>query len=886
MQQKKSINAITKAIRQGLGLSLSLMSALIYAEESEPKLEQAPPEAAVQKITITGSSIKGIAAQSASPITIVKTQDLAKQGVTTVEEALSGIAANQSTFVAANNVGTSGTPGSTADLRSLGTNKTLVLLNGRRLANTPYDTSTVDLSTLPLALIDRIEVLKDGASAVYGTDAIGGVINFITKKEYSGAGATVESSIPKGAGGKTQQYSFFAGYGDLDQQGYNIFAALNYRHQDTVLANQREVSRRGGVLPELDLNLTSGGSFPANIAGIGNPYAELGCGDNPDNKNELGYCRYNTQTKIGIVPETTSTSMLLKGTYKINDDLNAIFEYVHAEDKMTTIIAEDVMLGGGSDYFIDGSSPYYPGNGITPGMDGVDGQAVSLNLRSQAGQRVSERLAKSDRVLTGLEGQLGRWDLNTAIQYAHSVGEDSFISGYVNNQQVRDDLANGTLNPFAPSDDPDYWNRLQISGQSQQADLKSLNFDLTLSRPIYTLPAGDVGFAIGTNYRKDDWRSSQNAQINQLVEGAGVDPTSEDDKGSRDLKAIYTEFQIPILKDLSAQIATRYDHYSDFGGSFNPKLALRWQPSKALMFRGSFSTGFRAPSLNELNANTMRTNTKGNWNDPILCAGGEATAAGSQVRDCNAQFDTQFGGNKELQPEKSSSFNLGVVYEPIKNLVLSADYFNIKVENQINFIAESAIFKNPEKYADRFIRNPDQSLAYIDQQYMNLGETQTSGIDFAVQWRSPMTEYGRLGLSLDGTYVDRYKFQTEKNAAWHNAVGRYDEELGSVVPRWKHNANLNWNFEDWHLNLQQTFFKGYLDQNASDQNHLVKDYALYNLSGTYAGFKNLELTLGIKNLFDKDPPASNVISNAQYGYDPRYSDPMGRVFFGRANYKF
>lgn len=237
--------------------------------------------------------------------------------------------------------------------------------------------------------------------------------------------------------------------------------------------------------------------------------------------------------------------------------------------------------------------------------------------------------------------------------------------------------------------------------------------------------------------------------------------------------------------------------------------------------------------MNELNSTSTLTNTQASWSDPLLCPNDVVTATGSQVRDCNIQFNTQFGGNKALQPEESKTFNYGVVYEPLKNLVLTADYFNIEIQNKIGFIAESAIFKNPEKYSALYTRNEDQSLAFINQQYMNLGKTQTTGFDLSAQWRSSMTQYGRFAMSIDGTYIDTYKFQTEKNGEWHSAVGRYDMEFGSVITRWKHNANLNWNAGPWNINLQQTFFKGYQDQNSDEQNHHVKDYTLQLIQYLY-----------------------------------------------------
>ncbi|NEU32876.1 TonB-dependent receptor plug domain-containing protein, partial [bacterium LRH843] len=196
------------------------------------------------------------AAQSSSPITVIKVDEILKQGVTTTEEALSKITANQSNFVTASNVGTSRTQGSSANLRGLGANKTLVLLNGRRLAANAYDSGVTNLNIIPLAMLDRIEVLRDGASAVYGTDAIGGVVNFITKKQFNGLNFSADYQKPEEKGGEQQSYSIFGGFGDLEENGFNAFRVIDYRRGEDIMAEDRKASRRGGVLPELGVNRT------------------------------------------------------------------------------------------------------------------------------------------------------------------------------------------------------------------------------------------------------------------------------------------------------------------------------------------------------------------------------------------------------------------------------------------------------------------------------------------------------------------------------------------------------------------------------------------------------------------------------------------------------
>ena len=255
---------VSKTILKLSTLTLSMMCLSLAHAADEPENSAAQPTK-VEKVRVTGSSIKGVAAQSASPITIIKGEDLVNQGVTTVEEALMKVSANQASYVTAQNVGASNTSGSTANLRGLGSDKTLVLINGRRVASSAFGTDSTNLNNIPLALVERIEVLRDGASAVYGADAVGGVINFITKKQYEGVGITLGGQIPEEKGGEKIDVSIFGGYGDLDEQGFNVYGVIDYRKQDTIWAKDRKVSRRGGVLPELGIDGSSANAFPANF---------------------------------------------------------------------------------------------------------------------------------------------------------------------------------------------------------------------------------------------------------------------------------------------------------------------------------------------------------------------------------------------------------------------------------------------------------------------------------------------------------------------------------------------------------------------------------------------------------------------------------------------
>ena len=707
---------VGKTILKLSTLTLSMMCLSLAHAADEPENSAAQPTK-VQKVTVTGSSIKGVAAQSASPITVLKVEDLVNQGVTTVEEALNKVSANQAGFAVSQNIGKSNTSGSAANLRGIGTDKTLILLNGCRLANSPFSTSEVNLNIIPLAMVDRIEILRDGASAVYGADAIAGVINFIIKKEYEGFGVSGGLQAPEEKNGDKYDVSIFGGYGDLDEQGFNVYGVVDYRTSDMIMAKDRKVSRRGGLIPELNMAIGSTAGFPANLldsgVGVVNPYINQNCNNAPNVFVSGTRCLLNTQALIGITPEEETFSALAKGTFKLTDSLNAVAEYIYTESKVKTSIAPDVW--GGS-LTIPNTSKYYPGNGITPGIAGLVDDEATLYLRSQSGNRVSQSENESNRFFAGIEGEVLGWDINGGVTYAESEATDNFVSGYLNQSQVQAALNDGTLNPFGPQAAADVgkWSTFDVAGPTNMATLDATTVDFTASRPLFELPAGEVGFAVGASYTTQDWEAKVNADLVRQVPGSGIDPNKPSSAGDRDITAVFTELHVPILPSLEAQLAARYDDYSDFGDTFNPKASLRWEPTKELMFRTSYSTGFRAPSMWEINSLQSETFTSSNFSNPRVCdANGQPT--NNQYADqCGMQFKRKQGGNPDLQPEESTSFTAGLVFEPIKNLVFTADYYNIDIEGLVGSISPNMIFDDLDRYGHLIVYAPDNRIQYLN----------------------------------------------------------------------------------------------------------------------------------------------------------------------------
>jgi iron complex outermembrane receptor protein len=353
---------------------------------------------------------------------------------------------------------------------------------------------------------------------------------------------------------------------------------------------------------------------------------------------------------------------------------------------------------------------------------------------------------------------------------------------------------------------------------------------------------------------------------------------------------------------LEAQAAVRYDKYSDVGNTVNPKVALRWQPNKTVLVRSSYNTGFRAPTLYEINQPEQLTFSSDAYDDPLLCPGGVPVAGANPGRDCNQQFRVRLAGNKELQPEKSKTWTVGFVIEPIPQVSFSLDYWNIRLKNQISQLGEQTIFGDPVLYANRFFRCgqvpasvsaviPDcfsapgvldpRALAYINTPNENLGDVKTAGWDVSINVRPPPTPYGRFTFNFEGTYVDYYEYQRVIGGEFVPNAGIYQD--ASPIARWQHQAAMGWSFGPWAASVSQHFAAGYVDQ---DPSRRVGTYSIWGTSVSYTGFKNLTLTAGVKNIFDRDPPFTLQGTTFQTGYDPRFTDPLGRTYWARINYAF
>jgi iron complex outermembrane receptor protein len=880
--------------RPRAGGALSLFAAGVLALPARAQPPAAADAQPIARVEIVGTSIRQrLDSQTALPISTMRAGDFAKQGLSTVQEVLATIPMNQTSTGSSQSVG-AGTGGrASASLRGLGSDKTLVLLNGRRLANHPFFADSVDLNIIPVAALDRVEILRDGASAIYGSDAIGGVINFVTKRSYRGLEASVEAYQPGGSGGADEQrINLSGGWGDLASDGYNLLGIVDLHRQSALTATDRDFARTG-VRPERGLYLTSGTTFPANFFsdnGIaGNPSFASGCRPpySIPNLNGAPNCRFDSTQFVDLIPLTRQETFLGRFSKRLGADHNATLEYLHSRSTNEARVAPPPLAGIG--LTMNGNSPFYPGAGITPGVAGLGGEALDVSWRPLVtGKREGLDVGLSDRLLADLEGTAGAWDYKLGLSYALGRARSAFTAGYVIDARIIDGVGKGVLNPFGEQSAAgnDFLRQSLLKGEYLRARIKSGAIDAKASRELAQLPAGPLGFALGGEFRRDEADYRVNRALASQASSSGY-ADAQDQAGSRNIGAVFTELNVPVIKDLALNLAARYDDYTDFGHSFNPKVALRWQPSKQLLLRGSFNKGFRAPTLYDLHGPQTTTNTGNPWNDPVLCPGGKVVPGANPNLACDQQQKRRQGGNPEVKPERSRTYSAGIVLEPNSSLTLSADYWNITLKDQIDALAEESIFGDYQKYQHLYFYNAARTrLDYVLAITQNLGEVKTRGVDLGLQWRLPRGALGNITLGMEGTYVDRYDYQNERNGPFTVNAGRFADD--SPVFRWRHNATLGWTRGALSMTLSNRFLSGYDDQPGDNgvAAGRVGHYSTWALAGSWAANKQVSVTAGVKNLLDQDPPFTVQGVTFQQGYDPRYTDPVGRTLYVRATYAF
>jgi iron complex outermembrane recepter protein len=936
------------------GAILALAATSALAQEAQ-KLE---------RIEITGSSIRRVDAETALPVSVLSRADIERTGVTTAQDLVQLIPSMFGGTVVANNVGATGVA-STAALRGLDSKYTLVLLNGRRVANYAFGNSPVDLNSIPLSAVERVEVLRDGASAIYGADAVAGVVNFILRKDYKGFEVNVSVSQPQGAGGDSHTLNMTGGYGDLSTDRFNVLFSASREEDDALKASQRsfaatanrpdlginKASPRNGI-PNLNFVDTLGngyGNAGNSVGPLVNPTRFNGC-NNPAFAlvvRNASTCGTDYVKFIDLIPKQTHQNLFVRGVFQPVADHQIFAEAMHVKDD-TTATYSPAPYTLTMRYPVTGR--FYPktitlpkGMVVKKGFVYPDGtvQAADGPLASDVvvtptgplsgtwrtvagGGRTDLTETTTDRFLIGAKGTVADWDYEAAIVTSQNKGTISFGPGKFSYAKLTPLVNSGQINVFGAQDDQSQaaLNSALLSGPEQSATSKSTEFDLRVSKELFELPAGPFGLATGVSFRKEELNQISYPVLETGDEVGGNGPVPGV-TGDRKVFGAFVEVNVPIIKGLEVQGAARYDNYKNgFGTKFNnvsPKLSLRFQPMKELLARASAGKGYRAPTLYEnLRPFTAGNNTNANWSDPVRCPNGvPINNTVDSSTECNVQQPTALEGNKNLRPEKSTQYSAGLVFSPIAELTTSIDYWSVNIKDSIAAQSEIQVFQNPTLYAGSYYRynpaffpngydntSPAQNpagaivqgqdtrypLAYVYLPYANTSRFFASGIDLSAQYKQKMWG-GTVGATFDGTYYTKHGYQYFATPSVSD-IGDY-KDFGPT-PRWRHAVTVSYTTGGWNASLTNNFTSSYKDyvnpDNVGTTNYplvrTVKAYSLWDAQIGVSPAKNLDLSFGIKNLLNTEPPSSRTEVNFQTGYDAQWTNPLGRTLTVRARVKF
>jgi iron complex outermembrane receptor protein len=910
-------NKLSLALACALGAGVATIGAAAPAAAQQPRVE---------KIEVTGSNIKRVEGESALPVTIITRQDIERMGAVSTEDVLRRVSANTAMF--SDTTQGVGYAQSFANLRGIGSNSTLILLNGRRLANHAFGNvggpAAVDLNSIPFNAIERIEVLRDGASAVYGTDAVGGVINFITRADYRGGEITVKGGTTReGKDGRELGFNAAVGFGDPARDRWNLLVTGGSQYNKRLPAIKQRLYMRY-VDIEGALDPTSFRGFPGRLADFGfSPGAYAGtlttdpsfeacdpeftvvqrAGTTPSG-DPRDRCRGLFPAYLDNLPDQRKSDLFGRFTYELANNhqffAEGSFARNHSIGRIAPVpidssIARIKPDGTQDPFLLPLTSRYAPVALINRlGYDVADvafpGFLDIIYRAAPAGNRINDTQNDQTRLSTGLKGLAAGWDYNTALTYA--LAKDYLVyTGYVHEGRFRTALASGNLNPFGPNDAQGeaLLNAAKMEGPMRDSKSTTLQVDGKGSREIGKLAGGPIAVALGVDVRREkieDKPINEDYRLGLHVGGEGTVPETS---ASRTVSAVFGEVNLPFIRNLEASAAVRYDRYSDVGSKTNPRVSLRWQPSRDMLMRASAGAGFRAPSLWDLNAPPAFSNTANQVNDPGCPA---ALIANQDPRCLQVQLTTRLSSSPDLKPETSKQWSVGMVLEPLRTLSIGLDYWRITKKDNIGVLTADTILANPDdltlynQFRDRFVRNAQGTTLYVDQPAENLGGLRTAGWDIDVRVHFPIGP-ARLGLSFNGTYLTEWEQQNSKDGPYTQYLGN-SFNGGTAYPRWTHVVSAEYSHGPWAFVVEQTYTHGWVEAFQLGGTHNIPSHSRINLAASFSGLPNLTLKLGVRNALDHLPPFTDVSSNGSHaqGWANAVADPRGRFWYGSVTYKF
>lgn len=842
-------------------ISLALISIQALNAQELPQLK-VDTQSNVQRVSITGSNIKKTDAETAAPLQIISKDDILRSGASTVKDILELSTSNDRTAISdlgGENSWASGASG--VSLRNLGINSTLVLINGRRLPGYGFadglQSTFVNIDTLPASAIERVEILKDGASAVYGSSAIGGVINIITTKNFNGVKmtASAQQSLKVAKFDRNQTVGIIGGFGDLDKDGYNIMAGLDLYQRGSYkddYVNRRLPAYYLALNPSRDtgkIDSLSTGAYPGNFTGrYPSNYADAalagktiskplnGCAE----ENLIsGLCRYNYWKDSDAMPNSQRAVAFMFGTMNFGGGITGTLDaqFANMENDYYTSIPRSNVNGGQLTWYdsIKGELQYFKDPQIPTGhAQNPYSFPIGVNYRFADYPDMFKNVGGSQvhRIVASLQGNNYGWEWDSSVgtmgsqahqrqrlyrdryAYADAITSGEYVYGGKNSRELLERMF-----PLMGSD-----------GKSKESWI-----DFKAAKDIMTLAGGLLSIAVGADVRHETFK---HISMDNILKARIVQYSGASINGSRNVSAAFAELNAPLTKDLEVGFALRADKSGPTKLELIPKSNVSYTVTDSLKLRASLSRGYRAPSLPETGNGGASWFTSGD--DPKRCdmanqiwealqkgnANDRANANVAYYSGCQTSFPSTVTPNVNLEPERSKIYGLGFVLATTKSSYITVDYWNVKRFNEISVYGSDYILANEDKSPDLVIRgalSPEDidfaqraselagvplgfkvgKVQGVKDQYKNTTKTYVSGLDITMGQRWNLAEYGKIDLKLDAQLNLDYRWYESENKRMSDSYIGYRGQ-----PRLTNVLSLNWSKNAWNIGTRARWTSG------------------------------------------------------------------------------
>ncbi len=853
-------------------------------EKKEEKKEASKTDdKKVERIVVTGTHIRKIDTESVSNVKIIDKKEVEKSGQSSVADFVQTLSVSSEGSYSSSTVNDTRGTVSQVNLRGLGAENTLVLLDGRRLPDEGGE-GVVDLSVIPMAAIERIDVLLDSASAIYGSDATGGVINIITRKNYTGTTFLARGTKNSLPGGEERLYNMVTG---TSNDKYSTLTTLSYRHIAPVYYRDRDWTKVG----------LSMYSYPGNYVVL----KDLGDAGTPDDSTDdpkawrkspncpadnptielpdgTEGCAYNYGATSAFSPETTQISVLNNSEYRITNSLS-LFSSITAARNINkwnmapnagefTITKDDIA-----------ANPNIIANMGIPTEDTEDG--ILITYRGLPwGLRTWEEDNTSIGATIGVKGDLGdAWNWEVSASNVRGKKFSVNPEGFFRKSGLVAAISEGRYNPFA--------NELDASNQDVVDELSYQPFVITttemrtyngiMSGEAFDLPAGPLGIAVGVNRIEQDYKK----QIDRQSERGDIFGVEQDkgDSGSREVDAVFAELAVPVYKGVDLQLAARHDKYSDFGSTTNPKVGVSVRPLESLLVRANWSTGFKAPTLRDL----YRGQSVGlaNVQDKPTCKANGFSYDDKENCPLINEVRNVYRGNRNLKEETSETYNLGVGFEPIAGNSLSFDYWHTEIKDIVAVVEAQdlldALAENRSIGNSTVTRDANGNLKEFSLETLNLGTKKEAGYDVNLDLAAVVMDGHRVGF---GSAYSAKSFSKVTKVPGSPEV----DELGERgKPKWRLTNRVNYGIGSHAMNLSHNYIPQHKTETKVGR---IASYTTYNANYTYTHAWNGTFSLGALNLLNTTFPMDMT---QRPGDDRRVKElygPNGRTVYAQLTQSF